>query len=631
MNLSAKRSWLSLVVLVTLSGILFSLAFLQYRWSWQVSEAERERMQREIAIASRQFRLEFRSELSQVCNHFFPDPAEFAKFDPDHFAKLQQEWIKGAARPELIDKVFIWRFGQSKPSEFLQLNPKSMVFERTAWPARLEQLHRRLASVGVSSVPSHETLPFAWTLEEGFPALVHPLFQMVPGAKAGRFPVPRNSGFLILQLDLEYLQKKVFPEVIQRSFGNLNGLPYHIAIVSRGPSSEVIYPTDFTLAGSDPFAGDLVIDLLRDRRDRPDMHPPGDEMRRAREFGIEEFRLAQPIVVIPGRSRPRGESARLVPIFSGEAGPHWELVVKHRAGSLQAAVASIRHRNLAVSFGILLLLALSIVLVLVADARARRLAHLQLEFVTGVSHELRTPVTVICSAAENLKAGIVDSKDQVREYGAMIWSQGRRLAEMVQQILLFASNGAGPKRFELRRLNVADIINRVLSEASPILNSAELTVEKHIEAGLPDVVADPEGLALCLHNLISNAVKYGSGRHWIGVKAYRERDEGGSRVAIAVQDKGQGIEASELDHIFEPFYRSRSARSGQIHGTGLGLSLAKSTAEQMGGTITVKSIATEGSEFTLHFPAAPPEKDPGSNEPAQTAVTVRTGLRSNED
>jgi signal transduction histidine kinase len=75
-------------------------------------------------------------------------------------------------------------------------------------------------------------------------------------------------------------------------------------------------------------------------------------------------------------------------------------------------------------------------------------------------------------------------------------------------------------------------------------------------------------------------------------------------VQISVSDRGIGIDSADLPHIFEPFYRSSSVAAAQIHGTGLGLPLAKSIAEAMHGELTVKSAPGKGSTFTLHLPCA---------------------------
>src|SRR5262249_19880877 len=102
----------------------------------------------------------------------------------------------------------------------------------------------------------------------------------------------------------------------------------------------------------------------------------------------------------------------------------WQLLVKHRAGSLEAAVMQVRRRNLMLSFGILLLLGVSMFLILLSARRAQRLAKQQMEFVAGVSHELRTPLAVICSAGENLADGVIGDQLQVKRYGELIRSEG---------------------------------------------------------------------------------------------------------------------------------------------------------------------------------------------------------------
>jgi signal transduction histidine kinase len=115
-------------------------------------------------------------------------------------------------------------------------------------------------------------------------------------------------------------------------------------------------------------------------------------------------------------------------------------------------------------------------------------------------------------------------------------------------------------------------------------------------------MGDLAALSQVLQNLITNAIKYGGRGRWIGIRAHlapRSRE-----VQISVVDHGIGISRSDLAHIFEPFYRSPSVAAAQIHGTGLGLALAKSIAEAMGGRLSATSEPGEGSSFTLHLPCA---------------------------
>lgn len=131
-------------------------------------------------------------------------------------------------------------------------------------------------------------------------------------------------------------------------------------------------------------------------------------------------------------------------------------------------------------------------------------------------------------------------------------------------------------------------------------------VEKHIYPDLPLVMGDPMALKQALQNLLHNAAKYGAGdSRWVGVSASRTGGEAKPAVEIRVADRGPGIPPDEQAHIFEPFFRGRHALQDQIHGTGLGLNLAKKIIQAHGGSIQVKSAAINGAEFVVRLPAAP--------------------------
>ena len=147
-------------------------------------------------------------------------------------------------------------------------------------------------------------------------------------------------------------------------------------------------------------------------------------------FGVgpDQFpllRQAMASLRLPPRSEPRrnlffsifgrrpGDNSAPRP---GDEAERWRLLVRHRAGSLEAAVSHARWRNLALSFGILMLMTVSVGLIVIAARRAQALARQQMEFVAGVSHELRTPVSVIGAAADNLAQGVVTEPGRVKRY-----------------------------------------------------------------------------------------------------------------------------------------------------------------------------------------------------------------------
>jgi len=232
-----------------------------------------------------------------------------------------------------------------------------------------------------------------------------------------------------------------------------------------------------------------------------------------------------------------------------------------------------------------------------------QLAQLQMEFVASVSHELRTPLAVIRSAADNLADGLIRDRDAMRKYGAILQHQSRNMMELVDQILLFASTEDRTNRYVLRPVDVNRIIETAVADTESLVRGAGFTLDLEIDADLPAVMGDLGGISQCLHNLIGNAVKYGGEDRRIRLSATLFSPNHGSdgELRIAVADRGIGIDSSEIGFIFDPFYRSPRVQAAQIHGTGLGLSLAKRIAESMGGRLSVVSQLSVGSTFTLHL------------------------------
>jgi len=250
---------------------------------------------------------------------------------------------------------------------------------------------------------------------------------------------------------------------------------------------------------------------------------------------------------------------------------------------------------------------------------AVRLAKLQMDFVASVSHELRTPLAVICASAQNIADGVVDQKEQLAKYGSVIRHHSTQLTELVNQILQFAATHEGRNRYTLRPLEVNAVITSVLTNTRELAEEAEAKVEEYVADDLPPVMADFPALCQCLQNLFVNALKYGGKNPAITIRAACVHGDNGrtDEVWISVEDHGIGIDGGELKQIFEPFYRSPVVTAAQIHGTGLGLPLAKSIAEAMGGKISVVSKLGVGSRFTLQLPVAHPIRLKSQNQVEQ--------------
>jgi signal transduction histidine kinase len=261
-------------------------------------------------------------------------------------------------------------------------------------------------------------------------------------------------------------------------------------------------------------------------------------------------------------------------------------------------------RYLAITQGVSLVLGLITTLSLMYGLRNRKLMRRQMDFIASMSHDLRTPLSVIGSAADNLAEGIVRSEHGVRDYGALIRTEGRRVSSMLEQILRFAAGKADYRTRNTQYIRIPDIIEDTLREAAASIEASGFYVEKRLDLDLPMFRADARDLSQCLLNFLSNGLKYGARSQWLRISTRPVETGRGTGVQITVEDRGFGIPSHELPYIFEPFYRGRDARSAQIRGTGLGLSLAQEAASRMGARITVESVPGEGSASTIHLPAA---------------------------
>jgi signal transduction histidine kinase len=262
-------------------------------------------------------------------------------------------------------------------------------------------------------------------------------------------------------------------------------------------------------------------------------------------------------------------------------------------------VTATRFRNLAVAFGALVLLGASMVMLVVTTRRSNALARQQVEFVAGVSHELRTPLAGISSLSENLADGVIRDLDRAREYGKAINRETHRLGDMLERVLIFSRVESG-QPYEMRRLDLEETIEGAIESAQSWIAEKSADIDKTIPEGLPPSVGNPRALKMAIQNILTNALKFSPEGSTIQIRV----TEADGKLQIAVEDPGCGIPASELSHIFEPFYRGTHAREQQVEGSGLGLSIVKRIVEAQSGRITAKSELGKGTTITLHLPIA---------------------------
>jgi len=569
-------------------------------------------------------------ELSPICNAIQSWETNPGDSDLKSLEKQVEAWRASALHPALVKAVFFYSVapGNTIP-RFVQLGPGHDQSANAEWPTTLLPLQAKLNEMAEQAWNHQQTAPLPpWLIAENVPALVHTV-------RSGKNFAP--DAFVIVQLNADELAHHILPELAQRYLGSNGRLDYQVALINVNAPRGVVYSSDSGF-GNDGRAPDAQLNVfgppMADHGGPPAGMFPSAARPAGRAAGPPEghspnsFNEPGP----PAAREPQRHDAgplRLQTIRYAPDDRGWVLIARHRKGSVEAAVASVYHRNLAVSFGVLVVLAATIIMVVMTTQRARRLAQLKMDFVASISHELRTPLTGIVMAAQNVADGLVDTRDRAKLYGAAILGQAQQLSQLIEQILLFSATEKGRHPYYFQWVDIPEVIETALKSSASLIRSSAVRVEQVIEPDLPAIWGDYKALTQCVQNLIVNAIKYGGKDtekdRWIGIRAYRTgSSELGKEVVIAVEDQGIGIAPDEIKKIFEPFYRSPAVTSAQIHGSGLGLSIVHSTVEAMGGKLTVTSELGKGSSFSVHLPAERKSNSRSSDsESAQVEVADR--------
>lgn len=652
-----RRTSLMLLVVAGLLLLLPLLAWFQYRWLGEVSQAERERMQANLRTSAEKLCADFDRELTNIYVQFqspsLPNSDQLAL----NFASRYHRWVASAPASKLVSNVYRTFSDDDGSWKLMRFDGVSNSFEVVEWPEKLFPIRNRFESESNTEVTTQNVLRGIFRQNSESNNLQLPkgarsfILQVSSGQTAGAIPaliIPDTTlpgadfqslmrgkrAFTIAELDDEIIRKEILPSLIKRHFSGEGDDEYKLAIVRRGDPSEAIYQSDLSLPLKAFEQNDARSSLFKIRTEELDRlfvsgnnaaaislpvspsnsQKPDDVKSKSSQVAVRvlqsDVQIAKSVESLPPVNRSQKIEIHRPFIKSLDSEGDWLLLVKHRAGSLDAAVANVRRRNLSISFGVLLLLGVSVGFIVLSSRRAERLAKQQMEFVAGVSHELRTPLAVICSAAENLADGVIDNRDQIKRYGGLIRDEGRRLTGMVEQVLEFAGAQSGKKTYELRPTDLNSVIEDAVAACHMQLVEGGFELEKNIASDLPMVSADAAALSRAIQNLLSNAMKYSGESRWIGLSVNANKGNDGEEVQIKISDRGLGIQPSELPHIFEPFYRGKEVVASQIHGNGLGLSLVKHISDAHRGRVTVQSNAGQGSQFALILPLATTQEVP---------------------
>ncbi|MFU0789073.1 sensor histidine kinase [Virgibacillus proomii] len=220
------------------------------------------------------------------------------------------------------------------------------------------------------------------------------------------------------------------------------------------------------------------------------------------------------------------------------------------------------------------------------------------KMLTNISHDLKTPLTVVLGYIEMIqKDKTIDQKEQER----LLLQVHRKTIEIIDLMNAFfdlARVESGDKEIPLMKININEICKDNLLSFYDVVQTKGLKIDFQLPDNPIHVVGNKEALNRVLHNLLSNAIQYGSDGKILGLAlTFNEK-----HVCIDVWDRGKGIEEQKQDLVFERMFTLEESRNKAFHGSGLGLTITKRLLEQMNGTIHVQSMPYQKTTFTVTLP-----------------------------
>lgn len=222
------------------------------------------------------------------------------------------------------------------------------------------------------------------------------------------------------------------------------------------------------------------------------------------------------------------------------------------------------------------------------------------EFVAEVSHELKTPLFIIKTHTETLLNGYLDDKAILKKFLTTIETEADKMTDLVRNLLDLSKFDV--QKFEMKKqvFSIDEMLRGITSRFSLEAEIENITLNYLPANELPPMYADPTQIERAIVNIVSNAIKYGNRGGYVNIAAGSMYNE----VYIKIEDNGHGIPKSDLEHVFDRFFRVDRARTREKGGTGLGLSIAKEIIESHGGKIAIESEYGKFTRVIINLPTA---------------------------
>jgi two-component system sensor histidine kinase KdpD len=224
----------------------------------------------------------------------------------------------------------------------------------------------------------------------------------------------------------------------------------------------------------------------------------------------------------------------------------------------------------------------------------RQKADLAATLLASISHDVRTPLTAISVAVENLRRELPHEERRAQATAAS--TELERLTRLFQDILDMARIDSAAIRIDREWVSASDVVDAALAHVRHALDGHALRVDAAMET---EVEIDPRLTSGALSHILENAAQYSPSDREIVVIAHVDPDG----LHVSVSDEGPGLDPGELEHLFERFYRGRSARQ-LAFGTGMGLAITRGLLAAAGGRVWAENVPGRGARFSIVVPGA---------------------------
>jgi two-component system phosphate regulon sensor histidine kinase PhoR len=247
----------------------------------------------------------------------------------------------------------------------------------------------------------------------------------------------------------------------------------------------------------------------------------------------------------------------------------------------------------------LIVVIFSFALTIIILLRQKKISEVKSDFVNNMTHEFKTPIATISLASEMItKKSVIESKEKIMQYANIIFEENNRLKSQVEQVLQISVLDKKDFKLLKKDVDIHEIIENTVDNFQLVVQQRDGTINMDLKAEPFHIFADPIHLYNIISNLIDNSIKYSPDNPIVSIST-KSNNNG---IFVIIEDKGIGISADNIKHVFKKLYRIPTGNLHDVKGFGLGLYYVKTMVEAHGGKIKLKSELKKGSTFEIFFP-----------------------------